>query len=356
MEKIFTSIRKIYSALGDDISKKIFIAQLNFSVTGEVGFVRELPMRYRNLNADIELFSKNMKEHGADRLVVFGAGANGVDLVRVHNNLSFFCFVDNYKKETIEETTGVPIYSFSEYKMKYGIANTKFIIAVYRKDFVRDIFHQLTENGVGQKDILYIADWRNNNSQYFDLFVPHEHETFVDCGCYDGSTAFRFAGWCAEGGFTYDYIWSFEPDERSYEKCKQTLQFLANCSLYPYGISDKNETVSFMANGYENAKIVKGNSINQAQMRSVEVKCLDEFLRNERITFIKMDIEGAEYDALRGASSIIKEQKPRLAISIYHKADHIVLIPELLLTIRPDYKFYIRHYSLLANEIVLYAE
>ncbi len=356
MEKIFTSIRKIYSALEDDISKKIFIAQLNFSVTGEVGFVRELSMRYRNLNADIELFSKNMKEHGADRLVVFGAGANGVDLARVHNNLSFFCFVDNYKKETIEETTGLPIYSLCEYKKKYGIANTKFIISVYRKDFVRDIFQQLTENGVEQKDILYIADWRNNSSQYFDLFVPHEHETFVDCGSYDGSTAFRFAGWCAEGGYAYDRIWSFEPDERSYEKCKQTLQLLANCSLYPYGISDKNETVSFLANGYENAKIVKGNSINQAQMQSVEVKCLDEFLKNERITFIKMDIEGAEYDALRGASSIIKEQKPRLAISIYHKADHIVLIPELLLTIRPDYKFYIRHYSLLANEIVLYAE
>ncbi len=356
MEKIFKSIRKIYSALGDEISRKIFIAQLNFSTTGEVSFVRELSMRYRNLNADIELFFKNMKEHGTDRLVVFGAGANGVDLARVYNNLSFFCFVDNYKKETIEETTGLPIYSFSEYKEKYGIANTKFIISVYRKDFVRDIFQQLIENGVGQKDILYIADWRNNSSQYFDLFVPHEHETFVDCGCYDGSTAFRFAGWCAEGGFTYDQIWSFEPDEKSYGKCKQTLQSLEKCSLYPYGVSDRNETVSFMANGYENARIVKGNPVNQAQMQSIEVKCLDEFLGNERITFIKMDIEGAEYDALQGASSIIKEQKPRLAISIYHNADHIFLIPELLLTIRPDYKFYIRHYSLLANEIVLYAE
>ena len=83
---------------------------------------------------------------------------------------------------------------------------------------------------------------------------------------------------------------------------------------------------------------------------------LDEFLKGERVTLMKMDIEGAEYDALKGAEYIIKTQKPRLAISIYHDKNHIVDIPALLLSFRSDYKFYIRHYSLLSNETVLYAE
>ena len=110
-----------------------------------------------------------------------------------------------------------------------------------------------------------------------------------------------------------------------------------------------------MANGYENAKIV--NSANSADnLQTIEGISLDEFLQNERVTFIKMDIEGAEYDALKGAEHIIRTQKPRLAISIYHDKNHIVDIPALLLSFREDYRFYIRHYSLLGNETVLYGE
>lgn len=87
----------------------------------------------------------------------------------------------------------------------------------------------------------------------------------------------------------------------------------------------------------------------------IETIALDEFIQDERVTFIKMDIEGAELDALRGAVHIIKTQKPKLAISVYHRWDDIFTIPKLILEIRPDYKLYIRHYSLLANETVLYA-
>lgn len=61
------------------------------------------------------------------------------------------------------------------------------------------------------------------------------------------------------------------------------------------------------------------------------------------------------YSAL-GSVRMVKEQKPRLAISAYHSPNHIIEIPELLLSLRTDYKFHLRHYSMLANEIVLYAE
>ncbi len=82
---------------------------------------------------------------------------------------------------------------------------------------------------------------------------------------------------------------------------------------------------------------------------------MDSAIGNEKVTFIKMDIEGAEYDALCGARKIIASQKPKLAICVYHKAEDIIEIPRLILDINPDYKFALRHYSLFDTETVLYA-
>ena len=74
-----------------------------------------------------------------------------------------------------------------------------------------------------------------------------------------------------------------------------------------------------------------------------------------RVSFIKMDIEGSELSALKGARRIITEQRPRLAISIYHKPMDFLLIPEYILSLVPEYKMAIRHYGADALETVLYA-
>lgn len=356
MHNLFVDTRKIYSALSDEISRRIFIARFNCSATGDVRFIEDIPMEYRNISADIQMFANKLYEKSPNHLVVFGAGANGRDLVSSLKKVPFLCFIDNKKQMERETRTGLPVYSLDEYREKYDIDNTKFVISVSNKIFIKQIVEQLKGVGVLDNHIISIADWRNNTSQYFDVFTARENESFVDCGCYDGSTAFRFAGWCAENGVSYDRIWSFEPDKNSFVKCKNILSTLANCDLYPYGISNKEGTVSFFANGHENARIIKGEAGEDSRIESIEVIKLDEFLKDERVTFIKMDIEGAEYDALQGAAQIIKDQKPRLAISVYHKPDDIINIPKLLLSLRADYRFYLRHYSLLANEIVLYAE
>jgi len=68
-----------------------------------------------------------------------------------------------------------------------------------------------------------------------------------------------------------------------------------------------------------------------------------------------MDVEGAEREALKGSEETIRKHRPRLAISIYHKPDDILKIPEYLLDLIPDYQFAIRHYSSNQTETVLYA-
>ena len=91
-------------------------------------------------------------------------------------------------------------------------------------------------------------------------------------------------------------------------------------------------------------------------IEEIDVVSLDDYLRDKRVTFIKMDIEGAEWDTLLGAEKIIRKNKPRLAISVYHKMGDFIRIPKFLLSIHSDYKIYFRQYSLINNETIMYAE
>ena len=75
----------------------------------------------------------------------------------------------------------------------------------------------------------------------------------------------------------------------------------------------------------------------------------------DEVTYIKLDIEGAELEALKGAKKIIQKYKPRLAVCIYHKKEDLIEIPQYLKELVPEYKFYVRHYSNTTWETVLYA-
>ena len=75
----------------------------------------------------------------------------------------------------------------------------------------------------------------------------------------------------------------------------------------------------------------------------------------EKVTLIKMDIEGAELQSLKGAKRIIQHDKPKLAICIYHKPEDMVEIPLYIKELVPEYKLYIRHHSSNVSDTVLYA-
>ena len=68
-----------------------------------------------------------------------------------------------------------------------------------------------------------------------------------------------------------------------------------------------------------------------------------------------MDVEGAELESLKGAQKVIKRDKPKLAVCIYHKPEDILTLPLFIKKLVPEYKFYLRSYSNADNEMVLYA-
>lgn len=115
----------------------------------------------------------------------------------------------------------------------------------------------------------------------------------------------------------------------------------------------KTTTLSMDARGDFATSVTLPNENDH--LPKVEAAALDDLLGDREVTFIKMDIEGAEAEALRGAQKIITEQKPKLAISVYHNPEDILTIPQLILEYNPDYKFYLRHYSFSNYDTVLYA-
>lgn len=84
--------------------------------------------------------------------------------------------------------------------------------------------------------------------------------------------------------------------------------------------------------------------LKSSNVQEINVDRLDEILKDEVITFIKMDIEGSELPALQGAENIIKEQKPKLAICLYHKIEDFWEIPMYIHNLLPEYHFGILHH------------
>jgi FkbM family methyltransferase len=181
------------------------------------------------------------------------------------------------------------------------------------------------------------------DEQYFDSVLNLEDgEVFVDVGGFDGYTSSEFARRCPR----YNAIHFFEPDKKNLTAAKLNLSNLKNVHYYQYGLSSKKSVFRFSSNGSSSHISDKGGF-------EINVDKLDDLL-DEPYTFLKMDIEGAEGAAIDGAKESILRHHPKLAISVYHKVDDFWKIPLQILSIREDYKIYMRHYTEGFTETVMF--
>lgn len=185
--------------------------------------------------------------------------------------------------------------------------------------------------------------------QYRDIFEPVENEILVNAGSYDGRTDLEFLVW---GGDKIKRIYAFEADSSNAEKCKEFIKEYCDerVVLIPKGCW--NETTQlFISSGAG----TPGGHLEETGENVVDVTTIDSVVNGEKVTFIKMDIEGAELNALKGAKNTIIKNRPRLAICVYHKYADIFEIPQYILSLVPEYRFYLRHYTTVEWETVLYA-
>ncbi len=188
-----------------------------------------------------------------------------------------------------------------------------------------------------------------------DLYRLHDTEVFIDCGAYDGDT---IAAVLENTGGRFDRIIAFEPDALSYARCERYLASLPpavrqRIELRQLALGAAAGTITFSQTGTPASSVVA----RSAEIERIEVPCvrLDDTLDGPAPTFIKMDIEGAEPDAIRGGARTIERARPILTVCSYHQQDHLWTIPLLIHETAPDYRFFLRPHLLEVWDLVCYA-
>ena len=361
MENFFEDAHNVYAALSDDKTREIYADMVLFSLTGEESFV-DRHMKKKLLFYGIDLEAE-LRRHVEQPKVIFGAGYWGKNIYSICPK-EWTCFADNRVSEE-EKLNGIPVLSARELKEIYP--NAFVVIAV--SQYTEEIQKQLLEEGFTMDQIwafgseLDIAINKMKLAQYFDLSqLSHDKdEVFVDVGGFDGMSSRQFIQW---SGNRYRHIYVFEANPILFERCKKNLPE-KSCTIFNKGLWDENTKISFYESPHDfeyNVILQDHNCFDEEKENikdwatcTADVVKLDDILFDERVTFIKMDIEGSEANAIKGAERIIKTYKPKLAISVYHRKDDLWTIPLLLLQFNRDYKFYLRQYSFSWGETVLYA-
>lgn len=194
-------------------------------------------------------------------------------------------------------------------------------------------------------DISFLKNFHDlEKQQYFEdfLYLKKDGEIFVDVGGYDGYTTEFFAELCPG----YERVEFFEPDINNLIEAKNKLKDLKKIKYHQLGLSDKKETLKFSSDG-------SASKVDQDGDITINLDRLDNMV-NDPISFLKMDIEGAEKAALLGAENLIKKYKPKMAICVYHSSEDMWKIPEIVLNMNPDYKVFLRHYTESIYETVMF--
>jgi FkbM family methyltransferase len=202
---------------------------------------------------------------------------------------------------------------------------------------------------------LFLSPLYDENYFYFnsDFFPIGDKEVFANIGALVGDCAIEFANACKTKGLQYKEIINLEPDPSNFLQLSANMNHLANVRCLPYGLWSHRSRLRFF--NPDRSRAGTAGSLDKDGNLEVEVVSLDELLPDVEISFMKMDVEGAEIEALRGAANTIMRNRPKLAISVYHKRDDIFEIPLFIHQLHPGYRFYLRHHSTTFGETVLFA-
>lgn len=349
----------ILSWLADEESKFIFTKRLEFNETGNMALFSEITDRYMPWFKNASHYN-NLKNGILDKaknknaIWVWGGGWFGKDLVyRLTSagiKIQGIIDSDANKKEVLGIATSLPD------TVNYADIDC-LIISMWDEAIAEYCSRQAAARGIEPDNIIMYRDYITavyDPDQYFiDLVRYEEGECFVDGGAYDLAGSLRFAAECNRHSIKEFKIIAFEPDKIPYQNCVKIKEQHPelNIRLFHKGLYSEDTIHSFVSDIPGSSHIVENSGKGTDQ---IETARLDSVI-NEKVTFIKMDIEGAELEALKGAQDTIKKYKPKLAVCVYHKPEDILEIPCYIKELVPEYKLYFRHHSNYNGETVLYA-
>ena len=347
-------------------------------------------------------FDKALDTLRNQEILIYGAGSFGKEIYHLlsQNNIKVTAFLDrNYRD--IQQVEGVPVYGLESYY--YDKSNVTVLFSIVCDKHARNqIINQIKRSGFQnvtesqsirclqvnyskeydnscenileriKKGYTLLSDEKsrkiyinniyahfsgnyskcpefedNMDSQYFpdDITFNNNYSVFIDCGGFVGDTIDSvMKKRCCEKIISFEpFIDNFKFMSELCNKYNQNTEFI----LFNNAVSDKISQSYFKSGTGSGTLDAQGDVV-------VNTVSMDSVIIGTKPTFIKMDIEGEEINALNGARKLIELNTPDLAICVYHNVDHIWEIPLLINSINPGYDFYLRSYNSYTMETVLY--
>lgn len=165
---------------------------------------------------------------------------------------------------------------------------------------------------------------------------PTAQEHFADLGAYNGDTIRELLSYT---GGAFASVTALEPDRRNFRKlsawAEQNLSGAVR--LEQAGAWSEDTVLRFSDKAGRQSKVADTG-------RETRMRALDSVLAGQPCTCLKMDVEGAEREAIRGAAQTIKQYRPKLNIAAYHRSADFFELPLLIHALCPDYRLYLRHH------------
>ena len=183
-------------------------------------------------------------------------------------------------------------------------------------------------------ELKYLDSCTSDKDEAFKILNLKDDESYLDLGAYNGDTIEEFLNY-THG--KYKNITAFEPSAKSFKKLTDYCLNLENVSLWQLASYNKNTTLNFNTKSGRNCAIDENGVPVQAARA-------DTILCGKKITYAKLDVEGAEKETLQGMENTIKLFKPKLNVAAYHRSEDIFSLILQLYELNHDYKFYLRHH------------
>lgn len=285
-------------------------------------FVRERSFRnYRVLS-----FERARQIFGDDMIIVLGFGSHDSKVIENIKRIAAEC--DLYAPDilTCEDGNVFDREYYEKHSKDIEWARSLLCDEESKRVFDREIEYRLSAR------IDHLIECESPEGENWKLLNIGPDEAFMDLGAYNGDTIRRFLSFTD----TYEHIYAVEPDRRNYSRLVESTKNLEHCTLFNVGISDRREERYFAQ------KKGRGSNANNQGERLI-FDSIDNLLCGKRASILKFDIEGQEAKGLLGAEYTIKKYRPKMVLSAYHRIDDFWALPRIIMKMRDDYRFYMRH-------------
>ena len=208
---------------------------------------------------------------------------------------------------------------------------------------------QVLKNVVAFKltgEIHYLFDCETSPREVYDSLIPLKgrKDVLVDLGGYDGDTV---RSWITESEGQYDRILTLEPDAKNFKKMQKKLQGwdLSRVTCVNAAAHSQRGKLVFALRGGRNSALLGTGGLSVRKTFEVDAMSVDDLLQGQNAGLIKMDVEGNEAEAMKGAKKTIERTHPPLMISAYHRSEDLFALPLLTQQLAGGgYRFYLRHH------------